>query len=112
MGALSKFRKQNTAMPVSLAQIKAMSQKETLKFLEAERPKMMAEIGDLVVTVACEVLNLEFGFGKERLKKFGDRMVNVLECRADGLVTVADIKEHFKKLYGIEVGLDGTKYEK
>ena len=84
---------------LSLAEIRAYSYRE----MEKEIPKLTADLADLIIVCAMETLTLEFGFGSKRLKQFSDRFTGILECRAEGFVSLEEIKEELTKQYGVRV---------
>lgn len=47
------------------------------------------------LSIACETLSDEFGFGKVRLERFRDRLEKKLDCINTDYVSVADIVGNF-----------------
>ena len=86
-----KFRKK-TGIPISV---------ERKKCDEAiERIKMNTI--DTIRILSLAVLRDEFGFGKDRLKRFAERFENKTECLVDEYVNWEDIIENIKEETGLE----------
>lgn len=92
---------------LSLAEIRAYSLAE----IEKKLPEIKTDIADLLMACMLETLTLETKFEEKRIKKICKRFENVLECRAEGLVTLEEIKNQLNKEYGLGLKEELTCWE-
>ena len=89
--SLKAYRKQNTPVMLSPAEMKQIAFNEVMKQKEKIEHKAYMQGYAHCLLVACETLIDQSGYGKTRLQRFVDRLNFKTHCIGEGYVSVEDL---------------------